>query len=87
MEKLYILIKLIVIKVKYIQKSFHKTCELVIQGKNIFIREDFSDKIQEKCRELMPQMYEARRNNMIAFLRYDKLITRPRMPTVGNDNG
>ena len=34
----------------------------------------------------MPQMYEARRNNMIAFLRYDKLITRPWMPTVGNDN-
>ena len=58
----------------------------LLKGKNIFIREDFSDKIQEKRRELMPQMYEARRNNMIAFLRYDKLITRPRMPTVGNDN-
>lgn len=58
----------------------------LLKGKNIFIREDFSDKIQEKRRELMPQMYEARRNNMIAFLRYDKLITRPRMPTVGNDD-
>ena len=58
----------------------------LLKGKNIFIREDFSDKIQEKRRELIPQMYEARRNNMIAFLRYDKLITRPRMPTVGNDN-
>ena len=58
----------------------------LLKGKNIYIREDFSDKIQEKRRELIPQMYEARRNNMIAFLRYDKLITRPRMPTVGNDN-
>ena len=58
----------------------------LLKGKNIYIREDFSDKIQEKRRELIPQMYEARRNNMIASLRYDKLITRPRMPTVGNGN-
>ena len=58
----------------------------LLKGKNIFIREDFCNKIQENCRELMPQMYEARRNNMIAFLCYDKLITRPRMSTVGNDN-
>jgi hypothetical protein len=49
----------------------------LLKGSNIYVREDFSDKIQEKRRELMRQMYEARQNNMIAILHYDKLITRP----------
>ena len=49
-----------------------------LKGTNIFIREDFSDKILANPRELVPKMFEARRNGMGAYLCYDKLITHSR---------
>ena len=52
-----------------------------LKGTNIFIREDFSDKVLDKRRELVPKMFEARRNGMVAYLRYDKLITHSRNNT------
>lgn len=52
-----------------------------LKGTNIFIREDFSDKVLAKRRELVPKMFEARRNGMVAYLRYDKLITHSRNNT------
>lgn len=60
----------------------HKTCVAIMKGKknlkgsDIFVQEDYSEEVLVKHRELSPQMYEARRNGMLAFLRYDKLITR-----------
>lgn len=48
-----------------------------LSGTDIFVREDYSDKVLAKRRELLPQMHEARRNGMIAFLRYDKLVSFP----------
>ena len=39
------------------------------------------DKVLAKRRELVPKMFEARRNGMVAYLRYDKLITHSRNNT------
>ena len=55
-----------------------------LQGTNIYVREDFSDKIEAKRTELLPQMYEPRQNHMIAFLQYDRFITYPRSTRMAN---
>ena len=47
------------------------------QGTNIFVMEDFSERVRERRRELLPEMHKARKEGLIAFLRYDKLVTRP----------
>lgn len=57
-----------------------------LKGTSIFIREDYSDKVQAKRRELIPRMIEARNNGMVAFLRYDKLITHPRSSRSAESN-
>ena len=44
----------------------------------MFVREDFSEKILAKRKELLPKMHEERRKGNFAFLRYDKLVTYPR---------
>ena len=44
----------------------------------IFIREDFSNKVMERRRELLPEMYAARDDGKIAYLSFDKLIVRDR---------
>ena len=46
-----------------------------LKGSNLIIREDFSDRVVAK-RELLPQMFEARKEGKIAYLSYDKLVIR-----------
>lgn len=49
-----------------------------LKGTSITIREDYSDMVAEKRKNLVPQMLEARRNGKIAYLRHDKLIIHDR---------
>jgi len=49
-----------------------------LKGTSITIREDYSDLVAEKRKNLVPQMLEARRNGKIAYLRHDKLIVHER---------
>ena len=48
------------------KKKLHRT--------NMFVNEDYSDRVIKKRTELMPQLKEARRKNQRAFLRFDKLV-------------
>lgn len=49
-----------------------------LKGTNIYVREDFSDIVNAKRRELLPKLKEARQQGSIAYLRYDKLVILPR---------
>ena len=48
-----------------------------LKGTNVFVREDFSQKVLAKRKELLPAMHEERRKGNIAFLRYDRLVVYP----------
>ena len=50
-----------------------------LKGLIYLLEKIFSDKILAKRRELVPKMFEARRNGKVAHLRYDKLITHSRV--------
>lgn len=52
-----------------------------LKGTKIYINEDYMDSIKMKRKELMPELRAARERGDIAFLRYDKLIVRPRTST------
>ena len=56
-----------------------------LKGTNIFIREDFSDKVLAKRRELVPKMFEARRNGMVAYLRYDFYLFKTLLCSLNRD--
>ena len=45
-----------------------------LHGTNMFVNEDYSDRVIKKRMELMPKLKEARRKNQRAFLRFDKLV-------------
>lgn len=45
-----------------------------LHGTNMFVNEDYSDRVIKKRTELMPKLKEARRKNQRAFLRFDKLV-------------
>ena len=45
-----------------------------LRGTNVFVNEDYSDRVIKKRMDLMPELKEARRKNQPAFLRCDKLI-------------
>ena len=45
-----------------------------LHGKNMFVNEDYSDRVIKKRTELMPKLKEARRKNQRAFLTFDKLV-------------
>ena len=76
---------------KYVSRSIiakfsnFKTCGEIMKekkrliGSKIYVREDFSDKIMAKRRELLPKMHEARWNGLAAYIRYDKLVTRSKV--------
>ena len=51
-----------------------------LHGTNIFINEDYSDRVMKKRKDLMPKLKEARKKNLRAFLRYDKLIIHDNAP-------
>ena len=46
-----------------------------LKGTEIYINEDFIDSVRKRRKELLPAMFEARKQGKIAFLRYDKLVT------------
>lgn len=48
-----------------------------LKGTNIFINDDFSDKVRMKRKELLSQLREERRKGNIAFLKYDQLVVHP----------
>ena len=52
----------------------------LLKGTGISIREDFSDKIANKKRKLIPQMLKEGKNGKVAYLRYDKLIVHDKRP-------
>ena len=45
-----------------------------LHGTNMFVNEDYSDRVIKKRTELMPKLKEATRKNQRAFLRFDKLV-------------
>ena len=45
-----------------------------LKGTNVFVREDFSQKVLAKRKELLPKMHEERKKGNIAFLSFDKLV-------------
>lgn len=47
----------------------------LLNGTKIFVNEDYSELVQQKHKELIPEMKEARKRGDIAYLSYDKLIT------------
>lgn len=49
-----------------------------LKGTNIYMNEDFSDSVRQKRKELMPQMKAARARGERAYLKYDRLIVRPK---------
>ena len=58
-----------------------------LHGTNVFVNEDYSDRIIKKRTELMPKLKEARRKNQRAFLRFDKLVIYDNLENCGYTNG
>ena len=56
-----------------------------LHGTNMFVNEDYSDRVIKKQTELMPKLKEARRKNQRAFLRFDKLVIYDN-PDLNNQN-
>ena len=44
-----------------------------MRGTNVFVNEDYSDRVIKKRMDLMPELKEARRKNQRAFLRYENV--------------
>lgn len=48
-----------------------------LKGTNFFINEDFSERVRQRRKELLPQLGEAHKQGNFAFLKYDQLIVHP----------
>ena len=48
-----------------------------LKGTNVFVRENFSQKVFAKRKELLPKIHEEWKKGNIAFLRFDKLVVYP----------
>lgn len=48
-----------------------------LKGTDIHINEDFSAQVRERRKALLPEMYAARDRGLIAYLKYDQLVTHP----------
>lgn len=48
-----------------------------LKGTNLFINEDYSEKVRQKRKELLPELRAARKQGNIAYLKYDQLIVHP----------
>ncbi|XP_078666011.1 uncharacterized protein LOC144908349 [Branchiostoma floridae x Branchiostoma belcheri] len=46
----------------------------MLKGTQIFINEDFSDKIRQKRKDLQPALRAARERGQVAYIRFDKLV-------------
>ena len=49
-----------------------------LKGSNLFVRETFSERIEQRRRELWPRVLKERHNRKIAHMSYDKLIIKNR---------
>ena len=60
-----------------------------LKGSGIYIREDLSERVINKRKEMMPKLNEARENGKIAYFRFDKLIVHDPRPasTFGQRRG
>ena len=58
-----------------------------LQGTNMFVNEDYSDRVIKRRTELMPKLKEARRKNQTAFLRFDKLVIYDNPLNFGSTSG
>lgn len=45
-----------------------------LKGTNFFINEEFSERVRQRRKELLPQLRETRKQGNFAFLKYDQLI-------------
>lgn len=45
-----------------------------LKGTNVFVREDYSERVAKKRKNLIPKMMEERKKGKKAYLRFDKLI-------------
>jgi len=48
----------------------------LLKGTGVFIRDDVSERVLNKRKELMPKLIEARNNGKIAYFQFDKLVIR-----------
>ncbi|KAI8499875.1 hypothetical protein Bbelb_221920 [Branchiostoma belcheri] len=48
-----------------------------LKGTHIYINEDYSEKVRQKRKELIPQMKAERERGNIAYLKFDKLVVHP----------
>ena len=64
---------------KYRERVFKQRRSL--KGTRVFVREDYTDRMAEKRKELIPEMLEARKNGKVAYIRYNKFIIHDR-PTM-----
>lgn len=48
-----------------------------LKGTNFFINKDFSERVHQRRKELLPQLREACKQGNFAFLKYDQLIVHP----------
>ena len=58
-----------------------------LHGKNMFVNEDYSDRVIKRRTELIPKLKEARRKNQRSFLRFDKLVIYDNPVNSGSTNG
>ena len=57
-----------------------------LKGTNLYINEDYSDKVRQKRKELLPKLREARTQGKIAYLRFDQLVVRERNEPAPGEN-
>ena len=61
------------------KKKLHET--------NMFVNEDYSDRVIKRRTELILKLKEARRKNQRSFLRFDKLVIYDNPVNSGSTNG
>ena len=64
-----------------ILKNAHK-----LKGQNIYINEDFSNETRAIRKELIPKMWQHRKEGKFCVLSYDKLIIKSKTPRVGSSS-
>ena len=55
--------------------------------RNMFVDEDYSDRVIKKRTQLMPKLREARHKNQRAFLKFDKSVIYDNQVNSGSTNG
>ena len=69
---------IIVKLLRFKDKQTIQACANKLKGSNIYINEDFTDAVQKKRRDLLPELKAARERGDIATLKFDKLVIKPK---------